>query len=153
MPLQAKNPKTRMRPPRAERGTECPGMATGFPSLSNRPILGPISTHPTKAQTAKKKIAGILNGVDRIRIKLSFVERTKTCFLSRDLSMVLRLWKRKLMSLLLPTNGRTRWFENQLYFIPNLPQAPGNTDQKIWIRKRNSRKRFPKWSKENIFHC
>ena len=36
----ARNPKTRMRPPRAARGTECPGIATTF-FLLNLPALGP----------------------------------------------------------------------------------------------------------------
>ena len=54
VPLHAKKPKTRISPPRAERGTECPGIAIGCPSvLSNRPCRGPIRTQPTKAQTAK----------------------------------------------------------------------------------------------------
>ena len=52
VPLQAKNPKTNINPPKADRGTECPGMDTGCPFLSKRPILGPIRTHPTSAQTA-----------------------------------------------------------------------------------------------------
>ena len=29
VPLQAKNPKTNINPPKADRGTECPGMDTG----------------------------------------------------------------------------------------------------------------------------
>jgi len=55
VPLQAKNPKMRTSPPRADRGTECPGMGTGLPCLSNRPMRGPIITHPTSAQTAEAK--------------------------------------------------------------------------------------------------
>ena len=54
VPLQAKKPNTRINPPRAERGTECPGMAIGCPSvLSNLPCRGPIRTQPTRAQTAR----------------------------------------------------------------------------------------------------
>ena len=54
VPLQAKKPKTRISPPRAERGTECPGIAMGCPSvLSNLPCLGPIKTQPTNAHTAE----------------------------------------------------------------------------------------------------
>ncbi len=55
VPLQAKNPKMRTSPPRADRGTEWPGMGTGLPCLSNRPMRGPIITHPTSAQTAEAK--------------------------------------------------------------------------------------------------
>jgi hypothetical protein len=29
VPLQAKKPKTRIKPPSADRGTECPGIAIG----------------------------------------------------------------------------------------------------------------------------
>ena len=42
-PLKAKNPKRRMNPPIAAIGTECPGMSTGLPFSSNRPLLGPIA--------------------------------------------------------------------------------------------------------------
>ena len=59
VPLQAKNPNIRINPPRADNGTEWPGMGTGRPFLSNLPILGPMRTQPTNAQTAeKKKIIG-----------------------------------------------------------------------------------------------
>ena len=54
VPLQAKKPNTRISPPRAERGTECPGIAMGCPSvLSNLPCRGPIKTQPTNAHTAE----------------------------------------------------------------------------------------------------
>ena len=56
VPLQAKKPKTRISPPRAERGTECPGIAIGCPSvLSNLPWRGPIRTQPNSAQTAENE--------------------------------------------------------------------------------------------------
>ncbi len=55
VPLQAKNPKTSMSPPSAERGTECPGIGTARPFLSNLPIRGPIKTQPVSAQTAAMK--------------------------------------------------------------------------------------------------
>ena len=55
VPLQEKKPKTKISPPSADKGTECPGMLTTFPSSSNRPIRGPIRTHPTKAHTADMK--------------------------------------------------------------------------------------------------
>ena len=55
VPLQAKNPNIRINPPRADNGTEWPGMGTGRPFLSNLPILGPMRTQPTNAQTAEKK--------------------------------------------------------------------------------------------------
>jgi hypothetical protein len=52
VPLQAKKPKTSTRPPKADRGTECPGMGTGSPLRSKRPMRGPMRTQPTKAQMA-----------------------------------------------------------------------------------------------------
>ena len=55
VPLHAKNPNIRINPPRADNGTEWPGMGTGRPFLSNLPILGPMRTQPTNAQTAEKK--------------------------------------------------------------------------------------------------
>jgi hypothetical protein len=55
VPLQAKNPKMRISPPKAESGTECPGIGSVLPFLSNFPRRGPISTQPTRAQTAEKK--------------------------------------------------------------------------------------------------
>ena len=56
MPLQAKKPKTRMSPPKAESGTECPGIAEPEPffPFPKRPIRGPMRTQPTRAQTAEE---------------------------------------------------------------------------------------------------
>ena len=51
-PLEARNPKTRMKAPRAARGTEWPGMLTGFPPESNLPMRGPMRMHPTRAMVA-----------------------------------------------------------------------------------------------------
>ena len=51
-PLEARNPKTRMKAPRAARGTEWPGMLTGFPPESNLPMRGPMRMQPTRAMVA-----------------------------------------------------------------------------------------------------
>lgn len=56
VPLQAKNPKMSIKPPKAERGTEWPGIGTGRPFLSKRPMRGPMRTQPTKAHTAENDI-------------------------------------------------------------------------------------------------
>ena len=56
VPLQAKNPKMRINPPKADKGTEWPGIGTGRPFLSNRPMRGPMRTQPTRAHTAKNDI-------------------------------------------------------------------------------------------------
>ena len=54
-PLEARNPKTRMKAPRAARGTECPGMLTGFPPESNLPMRGPMRMQPTRAMVAGRR--------------------------------------------------------------------------------------------------
>lgn len=55
VPLQAKNPKIKTKPPKAESGTECPGIGTALPFLSNLPVRGPMRTQPTRAQTAEMR--------------------------------------------------------------------------------------------------
>ena len=42
-PLKARNPKMRMNPPRAAKGTEWPGMSLGLPLASKRPCRGPMT--------------------------------------------------------------------------------------------------------------
>ncbi len=41
-PLKAKKQTSRIPPPSAARGTECPGMSLAVPSELNLPFLGPM---------------------------------------------------------------------------------------------------------------
>ena len=48
--LKARKQASRMPPPRAARGTECPGMSLGDPSGLNLPFRGPMMIQLTRAQ-------------------------------------------------------------------------------------------------------
>ena len=45
-PLKARNPKTRMKPPSPARGTEWPGISTGFPSVNLQMVMVMVTEWP-----------------------------------------------------------------------------------------------------------
>ena len=45
-PLKARNPKTRMKPPSPARGTEWPGISTGFPSMNLQMVMVMVTEWP-----------------------------------------------------------------------------------------------------------